>query len=346
LLNKLILVNLVAIVKNKKRGKASMLPINEHLISFAGKPVIVWEEASPLIETEVEQNNYKIGLFWDDCNGKQRWTDRFAALLADPLSPKVTGIIVGLWDEIVGEDISDPSYASRIVEALVAAREALPHLTAIFFGDIITEENQISWIGQCDMAPLLAAYPNLEHFCVRGSNNLSLGTNLHHDHLQTLIVQSGGLSRQITQQVTKAHLPQLQHLELWLGTSMYGGDTTVEDVKALLTEPLFPKLQYLGLCDSDIADEIAQTLQQLNPPLLEQLKVLDLSFGTLSDIGAAALLEIPAITKLESLNLSFHFCSEEMMTKLTTLAGVAVDVSLPQRTGNDSWEYRYVAVSE
>jgi hypothetical protein len=241
------------------------------------------------------------------------------------------------------------SDSSRVVEALVAAREALPHLTAIFLGDITYEENEISWTNQCDMTPLLAAYPNLEHFCVRGSINLSLGANLQHDHLQTLIVQSGGLSNFITQQVTKAHLPQLQHLELWLGTFSYGGDTTIEDIKPLLTEQLFPKLQYLGLRDSEIADEIAQTLQQLDPPLLKQLKVLDLSLGTLSDVGAAALLEIPAITRLESLNLSHHYCSEEMMTKLTALPGVAVDVS-DQQTDQDEEDdgtvYRYVAVSE
>jgi hypothetical protein len=336
------LVNLVAILKNKKRGKARMA-IGEHITSFAGKPVISWEEANPLIETEVEHNNYRIGLSWEDFDGGQRWTDRFAAFLADPLSPSVTGIIVGMWDETM----SDSDGAIRIVEALVAARETLTHLTAIFLGDITYEESEISWINQCDVAPLLAAYPNLEHFCVRGSNNLNLGANLQHDHLQTLIVQSGGLPNQITQQVAKARLPQLQHLELWLGTPRYGGDTSIEDIKPLLTGQLFPKLQYLGLRDSEIADEIAQTLQQLDPPILKQLKVLDLSLGTLTDVGAAALLEIPAITKLESLNLSHHYCSDEMMEKLTALLGVAVDVSEQQTEDKyDDEVYRYVAVGE
>jgi hypothetical protein len=321
------------------------MTISQHIKSFAGKPVINWEEANPLIETEVEQNNYKIGMSWDEFGGGQRWTDKFAAFLADPLSPRVTSIIIGAWDE----NMFESPMANNIVEALVAAREALPYLTAIFFGDITYEECEISWINQCDMTPLLAAYPNLEHFCVRGSTNLNLGANLHHDHLQTLIVQSGGLPNFITQQVTKARLPQLQHLELWLGTPDYGGDTTIEDIKPLLTAPLFPKLQYLGLRDSEIADEIAQTLQQLDPPLLKQLKVLDLSLGTLSDVGAAALLEIPAIAKLESLNLSHHYCSDEMMAKLTALTGVTVDVS-DRQTDEDEDEdgevYRYVAVSE
>ncbi|MFN8512832.1 MAG: hypothetical protein U0841_09645 [Chloroflexia bacterium] len=69
----------------------------------------------------------------------------------------------------------------------------MPRLTALFFGDIIVEESEISWIEQTDVSPLLAAFPQLEIFGVRGGNGLSFG-QLRHDVLQTLIVETGGLS--------------------------------------------------------------------------------------------------------------------------------------------------------
>jgi len=78
--------------------------------------------------------------------------------------------------------------------------------------------------------------------------------------------------------------------------------------------------------------------------LLERLRVLDLSLGTLCDNGAAALLASPGIKNLEFLDLHHHYCSDEMVSKLETL-GIKVDASEQE----DPEEYdgdRYVAVAE
>jgi hypothetical protein len=48
----------------------------------------------------------------------------------------------------------------------------LTNLRAIFLGDITYEENEISWIEQSDVSPLLRAYPALEVSRVRGGNSL------------------------------------------------------------------------------------------------------------------------------------------------------------------------------
>jgi hypothetical protein len=186
---------------------------------------------------------------------------------------------------------------------------------------------------------LFGAYPNLEHFRVRGGNGLALGA-VRHDHLKLLIVESGGLNRSIVQQVCAAQLPALEHLELWLGDEGYGATTRVEDLAPILAGTLFPYLRYLGLRDSEIADEIAAALAQ--SPILERIRVLDLSLGTLGDEGAAALLANPAVRRLEKLDLHHHYCSDEMMTRLQAL-GIDVDVSDQQ--DEDDGE-RYVAVSE
>jgi hypothetical protein len=78
--------------------------------------------------------------------------------------------------------------ADDIVDSLAAARHRLPGLKALFFGDITSGENKISWIGQGDVGPVLAAYPGLEYFGVRGGNGLG---KLDHPNSKTLVVETG-----------------------------------------------------------------------------------------------------------------------------------------------------------
>ena len=310
------------------------MTIGEHILEWAGKPVVDWEAGTPL--SDPEGVNYRISVTYEE-EGRVRWTDKLGQFLDDPAADRVTGIVVGPWEEVTTES------AERVVEALVAARDRLPALTALFFGDITYEESEISWINQSDVSPLVHAYPQLEHFAVRGGQGLTLGT-LRHDRLKTLVVQAGGLPRTVTREILTASLPQLEHLEIWLGTEDYGGDTTVDDLAPLLAGTLFPKLRYLGLCDSELADEIAIALE--DAPILERIKVLDLSLGTLSDTGAAALLANPAVARLEKLDVHHHYLSEEMAAKLQALP-ITVDVSDPQEADvYDGEEHRYVAVSE
>jgi len=80
----------------------------------------------------------------------------------------------------------------------------------------VVDESEISWIVNSDMGPLLAAYPRLQQLRVRGGQELAFG-DLRHDNLRTLIVETGGLSGEVLQQMAAARLPALTHLELWLG---------------------------------------------------------------------------------------------------------------------------------
>ena len=237
-----------------------------------------------------------------------------------------------------------PLYHSlEIVEAIVSAREKLPRLTALFVGDIVREEYEISWINQSDLSPLLEAYPQLRYFGARGGNSLMLGV-LNHANLEQLIIESGGLDREVVQSICVSQYPSLKHLELWLGTEDYGATTTLEDIQPLLSGNLFPALEYLGLRDSDLTDQIAVALK--DAPILTRLKVLDLSLGALSDAGAQALLDNPAIASLEKLDLHHHYCSDEMIKRLQQLP-ITIDVSEQEETDDyDEESYRYVAVGE
>ncbi|WP_232093216.1 hypothetical protein [Gimesia panareensis] len=107
---------------------------------------------------------------------------------------------------------------------------------------------------------------------------------------------------------------------------------------------LFPKLKYLGLRNSIFADEIAQAIAAA--PILNQVEVVDLSLGTLGDAGAQALLDCNRLNELKKLDLHFHYLTDEMCKKLSTLD---LEVDLDDQQEPDEYDgemNRYCAVSE
>jgi hypothetical protein len=309
--------------------------INDHAQDLAGKPVKQWEPQQAI--QDPTGTVYRIALSYEESEAGETWEKKFAAFLIEPAASEVTGIVVGLWSDTSKGVLS----SSPVIESLVAAREKLPNLRALFIGDIISEEFEISWIEQTDVSPIFAACPELEHFRIRGGNGLRLG-QLNHDRLKSLIIETGGLDVSVVRDITSSNLPELEHLELWLGDDAYGANTEIVDLAPIFSGRLFPKLKILGLRDSQLSDAIAVAVSQA--PLLGRLRVLDLSLGTLSDAGAAALLSTPSITWLDLLDIHHHYCSDEMVLKLEGL-GVNLDASDPQSPDDRDGE-RYVAVSE
>lgn len=304
------------------------MTIGEHLEDFEGKPVVDYE---PGMTLQPETNNYRLRLEYD--SGQS-----FDELLTDFLSAdnvdRVTGLITGAYSEEMYEEPMDV-----IVEAIVAAAPRLPSLTGLFIGDITFDENEISWIQQSDVSPVWAAYPKLRTFQVRGGEGLSLG-EVAHDQLQSLIIETGGMPKEILQELANAKLPELEHLELYLGDSGYGWSGTIADVEALLKVDRFPKLKYLGLKNSEIADDIAELV--CGSPILEQLETLDLSLGTLGDAGAEKLLACENVKKLGFLDVSHHYMSDDVMKRVSELP---CEVNVEDQ--EDEEEYgRYVALGE
>jgi hypothetical protein len=177
---------------------------------------------------------------------------------------------------------------------------------------------------------------------VRGTSELSLGGRLRHEKLKSLTIETGGLPPQVLEEVLASQLPALESLELWLGTSSYGGDVTMEDLQPLFSGNLFPLLKHLGLRDSEIVDEIASGLA--SAPILGRLRSLDLSLGTLSDKGGQALLANPKLKDLKELDLHRHYLSKEMMNALKR-EFPHVNVEDPEGSDTDE-DDRYVAVGE
>jgi hypothetical protein len=303
------------------------MTINENLATFAGLPVEDFADGRDVTADRA----WRVRVEYD---AEDPWADVFEQFVGTRGAVDVRAFVVGSWGEVgTGDD------SAEVVEALVAARDRLPRLTALFVGDIMMEESEISWIHQSDVSPILSAYPALEHFQVRGGTGLSLGS-LRHRALRKLVVESGGLDASVVRQVAAADLPCLEHLELWLGDSGYGANWTLDDLAPLLSGERLPSLKTLALRDSEQADAVAKAVA--GSPLLGRLEALDLSLGTLSDEGAEALLASRALRSLKRLDLHHHYLSEPTMRRLKDL-GIQVDVSEAE---SPDGEYRYVAVSE
>lgn len=187
--------------------------------------------------------------------------DKLERLLQDPQASKIEALVFGLWDEEADCD------SSLLVDALVAAKDQLKSLKALFIGDIELSEWMISDILQSDISPVLKAYPNLEVLRIRGGKGLAFSP-LSHDKLKALIVETGRLSRETIAQIGALQLPVLEHLELWLGSYRHIGDTYVDvddlDLVSIFYYKLksFPNLKYKGLNNLPYSDEFAKTGSQ------------------------------------------------------------------------------------
>src|ERR1700730_15362911 len=158
------------------------MTISENLTEFHGKPVRDFREAAdisdfgacaPRVRCEYEDDNTT--------------SDSLAVMLKQPGSQAIEALVIGLWCE--GGEAVDVT-PDEAIELLVARQDDLPNLKALFIGDIISEETEISWINQGDMSSLWGAFPKLEIFGARGGNGLRLG-KINHGTLRRLVVESG-----------------------------------------------------------------------------------------------------------------------------------------------------------
>lgn len=304
--------------------------ITYNLTTFNGKEVV---DYSP--ETGIERLDvvYRLRLTYDLQDQNVKLTDWIDQVAACSNASEIKELIIGIWDFEGGT-------SEEVIQTLANHRDKFTSLQALMIGDITYEENEISWITQSDMEPVLKAYPYLRHLQVRGGNDLRF-SNLQHENLQKLIVESGGLGPDTIQDVIDSKLPNLEHLELWFGSKYYGFESTIDDIETLMNKSKFPQLNYLGLKNCEIVDDIAKELKKRS--VMDRIEVLDLSMGILTDKGAEDLFENNDIHRLKLLDVHYHYLSEDWMKKLQSL-NIEVNVSDQQKAETE--EDRYVAVSE
>ncbi|UED83502.1 STM4015 family protein [Streptomyces profundus] len=325
------------------------MTIGNHLQDFHGLPAFDFP-AEPREPKDVAQLPAADAVAWriavepygDD---DEEWTARFARFADTVDLSQVRALIVGVWGEAYENG------PERVIEALVGVRDRLTALRAVFLGDIVMEEAEISWIYQGRVTDVLEAFPALEEFGVRGGTDLSFSP-IRHEALRRLVIETGGMPAAAVRGVAASDLPALVHLDLWLGTPEYGGDADIDDLAPIFSGVRLPALRHLSLCNSVLQDAICAAVAAA--PVVARLDSLDLSMGVLTDEGASALLTGQPLTHLSSLDLSHNYISGKLLTRLReTLepAGVQLDLDhggaeFDEDEDADGNQWRFVAVGE
>lgn len=302
---------------------------------FFGKTIEEFDASKGIIDAT---SAHRLSVDYDEGKQGKTLVQLFEKFITDPQASKVQALVIGPWENC------NETPCQSFLDKLIEHKTVLPNLKALFVSDMTSEDCEISEIQQGNYAPLLKAFPELEMLQIRGSQNLRLGT-FKHTSLKSLIIETGGLDLAVLESLIDSYIPNLEHLELWLGSFGYGCTIILDDVIALFQPRDFPNLTYLGLRNSEISDELAEWITEKGNPLLAQLKILDLSLGTLGDEGASALLSNPHLEKLEKLDLHHHFMSDSMVERFQQL-NIDVDVSEQEEEEDDEYGSRYISVSE
>lgn len=274
---------------------------------------------------------------YEDYEGGGKDAKTMADWIAGDLElPGLEEVVVGCWGESFDND------AQTIIDAFVEQKEKFSHIKSLYMGDMTFEECEVSWIEQGDYSKLWEALPNLMQLTIKGSNGLKLG-HISHENLKSLEIICGGLPKNVLQELSKAHLPRLEKINLYIGVDSYGFDGGIEDIRALIDHVKTLKhLTYLGIGNSELQDEIAKAVMESG--LVARLEVLDFSNGTLSDKGAKLLMDHKEdLSHLKKLDLHYHFLSGEMMEKLK---GLGITVDLDEQNDNDNEYGNYPMLTE
>ena len=248
-------------------------------------------------------------------------------ILADKEFPDLTELVIGCWGNPWEENCQE------VINGIVANAGRFSHIEKLFLGDMNFEECEVSWIMQGDYSGLWKAMPQLKELTIKGSTNLTLGA-IQHENLESLTIICGGLGKDVLEEISRAKLPNLKKLLLYIGIDDYGFDGNADTVREMLAASDFPKLTYLGITDSEIQDELTEVV--LESKYIRQITTLDLSNGTLTDKGGELLLEkIPGLPNIEKLDLHYHYLSDEMMEKLENLS---LDVDVSEQEEADEWD--------
>src|SRR6266576_3460733 len=135
--------------------------IGQNAGTFIGKRVVEYDPEKPANADVV----YRFRSDWDD----NEVIPNLEHFLATGAAPEATALIIGAWHG------DEPELTPEgVIEVLARSKDRLPNLAAIYVGDITSEENEMSWINQCDLSPLLKAFPKLQLLRSRGGQGLEL----------------------------------------------------------------------------------------------------------------------------------------------------------------------------
>ena len=256
-------------------------------------------------EMKVEAKKYTLS--YDEYENDVKLLDK---ILKDKHLSEYKQITIGCWD-YEGDD------CSALLQGLIENKDKFAQIEGLFWGDIEQEEQEISWIEQADLSPLLDSMPKLKDLKIKGTNNLRLGKTSRPE-LRSLEIISGGMPTEVVEDILASDFPNLEKLILYVGVEDYGFEGDIEIFRPLFSKERFPKLTYLGLVNSEEQDSIVEMF--LESDILPQLETMDISAGTLKDEGAQLLLDnMDKIAHLKFINMRYNYLSKDMKKQLQNL---------------------------
>jgi uncharacterized protein (TIGR02996 family) len=222
----------------------------------------------------------------------------------------------------------------------VLAKKAPPTTRKITFGDNV---DQISWHHTGNLGKLWKGVPNLEVLEIE-SGEFDVGA-IDAPALERAIFITGGLSKACGKHIATAKMPKIKHLEIYYGTTNYGGDCTIKEVKPLLDRTDLKHLEYLGLKNCEFGNEMAKAV--VGAKIVKQLKTLDLSKSTITDEGAKVLADGKAQLKhLECLDLTHNYLTKDGIKLVKDICKKVVteDQQKPSDWGDEL--HYYCAITE
>lgn len=271
-----------------------------------------------------------------DGETEQDCVDDLNALLDLPIARFLQRLSLGpvTWDE-EGEGMS----FQVLIDTLVARKRPLT-VRELWLGNV--GDWDISNTSTGSFGPLAPLLPSLEMLTLC-AGDIDLGKNVSLPLLKHLALRTGSLTKTDLGQLWTLKAPKLESLELWFGDPNYGASGGTGDLTQLLSGSLFPGLKHLGLMNAMFTDKLPELLAKSK--VLPKLESLDLSLGTMSDDGLAAMLKHQkAFAHLSVLNLERNGLSPEAVKKTRGLAKTVK--ASEQDEERVSKERRYPAVGE
>ena len=300
---------------------------SNYIFSYVCSYGIIWKAvkqnalAGMVKKEETDLDTYKTKRYaytYEDYENDKGAAELIKEIMEDPELDSLTEVVVGSWGNAWEENCQE------LLNGITEHADCFSHIEKLFIGDMDFEDCEVSWIMQGDYSKLWAALPNLKELAIQGSTDLELG-EICHEKLESLEIICGGLPKNVIASIRDAKLPNLKKLLLYIGIEDYGFDGDTDTIKELLEKSDFPNLTYLGIVDSEIQDEITEIV--LNSKYMNQIEVLDLSNGTLTDKGGELLLEnLPKYPNVKELDAHYNYLSDEMVEKLNQLS-ITTDVS-------------------
>lgn len=132
------------------------------------------------------------------------------------------------------------------------------------------------------------------------------------NNLVTLNVSRNYLSSNMIKKLSKLKVRVIYHLQ-----KHYRYSATIDILAPILSGKSFPNLLFLAIRGTANTSEIAQAIAKSS--ILNKLRVLELTDGNLTNIGAITLLKTPAINRLHTLDVSGNRINPGMLEQLSQL---------------------------